>query len=103
MRRHFALLGSLVAACLLGSACAGPADQSAPVRYSTNATFTMAISDDLSSFDPYRTNLVGYAKLAYDSLVNLRPDGTFGSGLARSWTADASSATFTLRPDVTCS
>ncbi len=36
-------------------------------------------------------------------MVNLRGDGSFVSGVAERWSADARSATFTLRPDVTCS
>jgi peptide/nickel transport system substrate-binding protein len=46
---------------------------------------------------------LGLAPLAYDSLVNLQPDGTFVSGVAEKWTTDAGTATFTLRSDVTCS
>ncbi len=102
-----ALSVSLVVGGLAGSACSGPAtrpgDQGAHVRYARNGTFTMATDNDLASFDPYHTNLFGYAKLAYDPLVNLRADGTYVSGLAERWTADAKSATFTLRRDVTCS
>jgi peptide/nickel transport system substrate-binding protein len=64
----------------------------------------MAISDDIATFDPYHSpGFYPTTALAYDSLVNLRPDGRFVSGLAESWTADADSASFTLRPGVTCS
>jgi peptide/nickel transport system substrate-binding protein len=63
----------------------------------------MAIDEDLGGFDPYRKSIYGPAYLAYDPLVNLMPDGRFVSGLAEKWSADAHSATFTLRPDVTCS
>jgi peptide/nickel transport system substrate-binding protein len=74
------------------------------VQYATDGTFTYAIRDDLGAFDPYHSQLIfGYEKLAYDSLVNVKSDGKFVSGLAEKWAADARSATFTLRRDVTCS
>jgi peptide/nickel transport system substrate-binding protein len=64
----------------------------------------MAIAGDVGSFDPYHSLFIkGYYKLAYDSLVNLLPNGEVVSGLAEKWNADARSATFTLRSDVTCS
>ena len=72
-------------------------------RYAANGTFTMVVNEDLGTFDPYRSNVFSVYQLAYDSLVNLQRDGTFVSGLAEKWTADAYSATFSLRPDVTCS
>ncbi len=69
-----------------------------------NATFTMAVKQDFGSFDPYTNpNVLSYTPLAYDSLVNLQPDGKFVSGLAEKWTADPKTATFTLRQGITCS
>jgi peptide/nickel transport system substrate-binding protein len=73
------------------------------VRYADGGTFTMVMNEELGTFDPYRSSVNSVYQLAYDSLVNLQRDGTFVSGLAEKWTADAYSATFTLRPDVTCS
>ncbi len=64
----------------------------------------MALNADPGVFDPYHSQLVlGKSGLAYDSLIHQEPDGTFVSGLAEKWTADTRRATFTLRPDVTCS
>lgn len=107
MRRPSALMAMVFSSCLIASACGGSGaarNQGGPARYADNGTFTMALSDDADGLDPYRTGtglyLVG---MAYDSLVNIRPDGTFVSGLAGKWSADAHSATFTLRPGVTCS
>jgi ABC-type transport system substrate-binding protein len=77
--------------------------QGGPARYAANGTFTLATEKDLGPFDPYRGNILDFAPLAYDSLVNLQPNGTFASGLANKWHADARSATFTLRSGVTCS
>ncbi len=96
----------LTAALLLAAGCSGSPHRSGDggtPRYAVNGTFTMLTSFDPGVFDPYRNQLVLNYYLAYDSLVNLQPNGSFVSGLAEKWTADARSATFTLRPDVTCS
>ena len=97
---------SALAICLVASGCAGSsstAGRSARTAYATDGTFTMAVTTDLANFDPYRGSVFYLAGLAYDSMLNLRPDGKFVSGLADKWSADSGSATFTLRPDVTCS
>lgn len=73
-------------------------------QFVDNGTFTMGLPADIGAFDPYRNpRLVSYAAIAYDSLVNLAPDGSIVSGLAEKWQADEKGATFTLRSDVTCS
>jgi peptide/nickel transport system substrate-binding protein len=100
------LLGLSAVACLTVSACGGSAsrnDANGPVRYAANGTFTMVLNEDLGTFDPYHSNVFSVYQLAYDSLVNLQRNGSFASGLAEKWTANAYSATFNLRPDVTCS
>src|SRR5689334_13341995 len=97
----------LAAAFLITSGCTGSHGRNGvpgqTVRYAKNATFTMLVNSDPGIFDPYRNQLVLNYYLAYDPLVNLQPNGSFASGLAEKWTADARSATFTLRPGVTCS
>jgi peptide/nickel transport system substrate-binding protein len=92
-------------ACFLAAACGGSPKTSpgGGGRYATNGTFTLLLSEDLGGFDPYRGSIFSTSSLAYDSLVNLRSDGAFVSGLAGKWTADARRATFTLRRNVTCS
>ncbi|TDC53277.1 ABC transporter substrate-binding protein [Jiangella ureilytica] len=111
MRTSHTLL-MLLAAALAGSAgCGASSGPTGDTRgagetpdYATDGTFTYAVNADPGGFDPYHSQLIfGLAYLAYDSLVNLRPDGEFVSGLAEEWTADADGATFTLRDDVTCS
>jgi peptide/nickel transport system substrate-binding protein len=99
-------LAVTVAACLSASACVGGSRgvTGSQGRYAENGTFTMSIGDDLGGFDPYQSNIIkSYYMLAYDSMINIRLDGTLVSGLADKWSADARSATFRLRPDVTCS
>jgi len=67
-------------------------------------TFTMAVSYGISSFNPYTSREFGYlTSVAYDSLVNLTPEGDIVSGLAEEWETTATSATFTLKSGITCS
>lgn len=94
---------------LMAAGCGQPADRSGhsgnAVRYAENGTFTMAVWEDLGVYDPYRNSAQagGIAWLSYDSLINQMPNGEFVSGLAQKWSADARSATFMLRPGITCS
>lgn len=98
------LVCAVVAGCGGSSNPANGPDGSGQVRYATNGTFTMAVTTDIGAFDPYRSYTTWpVEKLVYDSLVNLRADGTFVSGLAEEWSANANGATFVLRDDVTCS
>jgi peptide/nickel transport system substrate-binding protein len=106
MRRSSAFTVIAASACLVLASCGGSAGRSGhgPVRYAANGTFTMAVKYDLGTFDPYHSQLIfSYAALAYDTLVNLRPDGKIVSGLAEKWSASPNEASFTLRPGITCS
>ncbi len=108
MRRMIALLACLTSICLVLTGCGGNSKpsgtRSGSVHYASDGTFTMAASRDLGTFDPYKGRLLwGYSSLAYDTLVNLDPNGALVSGLAGTWKADAHSATFTLKPGITCS
>lgn len=108
MRPWIASTALITTTCLGMAGCGeSPSRSGAPDGshdYAANGTFTMAISDDLGAFDPYRSRqLLGKAAFAYDSLLNQEPTGRFVSGLARRWSVDATTASFTLRPDVTCS
>ncbi len=103
MPRPTTLVAPILAACLVATGCSGSGTNGGSGALASGGTFTMAIPADLGTFDPYRNNTVYYASLAYDSLVNLGQDGTFVSGLAEKWSADARSASFTLRDGVTCS
>ncbi len=106
MRVRTALAVCLPMALVAVNGCGGSnrgTGKDGPARYATKATFTIASADDPGSFDPYRTQFIQNYYLAYDSLVNQRTDGSFVSGLAEKWTADARTATFTLKADITCS
>ncbi len=107
MRRVRVSAAAGAVAFLVLSACSGASQQAGSPGgegYVDGGTFTIAVPDDLGAFDPYQNQTVWrQTSLAYDSLVNLRSDGGFVSGLAEKWTADARTARFTLRPDITCS
>ncbi|WP_370410320.1 ABC transporter substrate-binding protein [Streptomyces fradiae] len=68
-------------------------------------TFSFAIKSDPGLLDPAQfQNTATYTalSLAYDTLVNIAPDGRVVSGLAQKWDVKPSSVTFTLRRGVTC-
>lgn len=70
----------------------------------SGGTFTMAINTEVGSWDPYTSNSTSfYMFLAYDPLINVDAEGNLVDGLAEDWESDATTATFTLRADVTCS
>ncbi|MCD4524516.1 ABC transporter substrate-binding protein [Nocardioides sp. cx-173] len=89
------------------SACGGDDDSpgGSGGEYADGGVFTMALASDPGNLDPSMTpssvarSMLG---LSYDSLVYVKEDGTVVSGLASTWEADATSATFTLKPDITC-
>ena len=107
VRKWSTSLGFLVSGCLFAASCGGSANsagnRNGQVQYATNGTFTIALNEDRGAFDPYHSRLAGFDDYAYDSLVNMLPDGKFVSGIAQRWSVDAHSATFMLRSDVTCS
>ncbi|MFJ3788343.1 ABC transporter substrate-binding protein [Kitasatospora sp. NPDC090091] len=98
-----ALAATLTASAVALSGCGGVATSSTTTPLVDHGTVRIAESGETPSFDPYSTFGASQARYAYDSLVNVDPDGTVVSGLASSWQATATTATFTLRPDVTCS
>ena len=107
MRRRISVAAVTVMVAGTLGACGtdgrGPGD--GPVTYVEDGTFTMAMTSDPGTVDPYRNvlSLAEMGGLVYDSLVNRTADGEYVSGLATDWEVDDRSATFTLRDDVTCS
>ncbi|MFI9048206.1 ABC transporter substrate-binding protein [Streptomyces sp. NPDC053427] len=65
-------------------------------------TVRIAAASETTNFNPYSQFGTGVARYAYDSLVNVSPEGELVSGLATRWRTAATSATFTLRRGVTC-
>ncbi len=88
-----------LSACTSGSS-ASPTNPDRPLAI--NGSFSID-AGQFTSFNPYGDfNAAFYAPLLYDSLVNVDPSGTVVSGLAKSWTATATNATFTLNKGITC-
>jgi peptide/nickel transport system substrate-binding protein len=96
-----AATAAATAAALAG--CGSGARSSTSTPLVDHGTVRIAASSETPSFDPYSTFGAAQARYAYDSLVNLAPDGTLVSGLASSWRATTTTASFTLRPGITCS
>jgi peptide/nickel transport system substrate-binding protein len=91
--------------CLALTACTGSAKGGGSDRLAHGGTFVTMINTDPGNLDPQRapdvvTTLL--ASFAYDSLINLDENGNPVSQLASKWTSTPTSATFTLRDDVTC-
>ncbi|MER5279140.1 ABC transporter substrate-binding protein [Streptomyces sp. NPDC002809] len=97
-----ALAAALTASAVALGGCGG-ATSSTSTHLVDRGTVRIAESSETPSFDPYSAFGAAQAHYAYDSLVNLAPDGTLVTGLASSWQATTTTATFTLRPGVTCS
>ncbi|MGW2836526.1 ABC transporter substrate-binding protein [Streptomyces sp. NPDC001493] len=98
-----ALAAALTASAVALGGCGGAATSSTTTPLVIRGTVRIAGTSETPSFDPYSTFGASQAHYAYDSLVNLTPGGDLVSGLATSWRATATKATFTLRPGVTCS
>ncbi|MEU2251216.1 ABC transporter substrate-binding protein [Streptomyces sp. NPDC019224] len=98
-----ALAAVLTASALALSGCGGVAGSSTTTPPVHRGTVRIAESSETPSFDPYSAFGASQAHYAYDSLVNLAPDGSLVTGLASSWHATATRAAFTLRPGITCS
>lgn len=97
-----ALAAALTASAVALSSCGGTAS-STTTPLVDRGTVRIAAASEIPSFDPYSTFGAAQARYAYDSLVNADTDGSLVTGLASSWQATATTATFTLRPGVTCS
>ncbi|WP_329542607.1 ABC transporter substrate-binding protein [Streptomyces sp. NBC_01358] len=98
-----ALAAALTASTVALGGCGGVATSSTSTPLVDRGTVRIAESSETPSFDPYSAFGAAQARYAYDSLVNLAPDGTLVTGLASAWQATTTTATFTLRPGVTCS
>ncbi|MBC9716587.1 ABC transporter substrate-binding protein [Streptomyces sp. TRM66268-LWL] len=69
-------------------------------------TFTLAYGSDPGTLDPAQTVMsiaIGVNRFLYDPLIHLDERGEPVAGIARKWEATTTTASFTLRPGVTCS
>ncbi|MFI7341090.1 ABC transporter substrate-binding protein [Streptomyces sp. NPDC050085] len=99
----------VVVAALLAAGCGGGGSGSGAGgkgALADGGNFTVAYASDPGSLDPAKTVMsiaIGINRYVYDSLVGLDRNGEPVAGLAQSWQATTTKATFTLRPGVTCS
>ncbi|MFB7665986.1 ABC transporter substrate-binding protein [Kitasatospora sp. NPDC056138] len=98
-----ALAATVTAAAVALTGCGNVARSSTSTPLVDRGTVRIAAASEIASFDPYTAFGTGPARYAYDSLVDVSADGTLVSGLASSWEATTTTATFTLRPGITCS
>ncbi|MFF1789690.1 ABC transporter substrate-binding protein [Kitasatospora sp. NPDC058243] len=92
---------AVTAGALTGCGSVAPSSTTGPLV--DRGTVRIAAASETPSFNPYTAFGAGPARYAYDSLVNVAADATLVSGLASSWQATTTTATFTLRPGTTCS
>ncbi|MET9002721.1 ABC transporter substrate-binding protein [Amycolatopsis sp. NPDC004169] len=104
MRTAVVLLGVLA---LAATACGGPGGgaDAAGGTLADGKTFTLGLGSDPGNLDPHMsvlsvTNQVN--RFLYDSLLELGPDGKPVPSLAEKWDATTTTASFTLRPGITC-
>src|SRR5262245_36281596 len=84
----------------------GSASASSGQNFANGKTFTMVLGSDPGSLDPQCTSLSTALEtdaFMYDPLVNIDPQGNMVAGLAEKWSGTATTATYTLRKNVTCS
>jgi peptide/nickel transport system substrate-binding protein len=111
--RGHGLLGRLVGACavaaialILATACSSGTGTTTgtSARPVSGATLTIRGNRDFDTWDPATcTTCREYASVFYATLLALNSSGTIVPYLARSYTATATSVTFKLRTDATCS
>jgi peptide/nickel transport system substrate-binding protein len=83
-----------------GSASAGAAS------YASGKTATVLLGDDPGSLDPdlaYIDDALEVDYFLYDSLISFTPSGKIESNLASRWSGTTTTASYTLKPGVTCS
>jgi peptide/nickel transport system substrate-binding protein len=106
-----------VAACASGgssssSAASNPSASSSTrvsasaASYASGKTATLVVPSDPGSLDPqlaYIDDALEIDYFLYDSLINFTPSGQIESNLATKWSGNSTTASYTLKPGVTCS
>lgn len=102
---------SLLGVALVASGCSGGGTGSSsstsadPSSYATDGTFTYALGSDPGNLDPLQavaSVAIAFNQFTYDRLVRFDEKGEAQSNLAAEWTADTTTASFTLAEGVTC-
>jgi peptide/nickel transport system substrate-binding protein len=95
-----------VGALALGlAACSSSGGTTTGGTFANGKTFTQVIGTDPGTLDPHFTALASAGQVdrfLYDSLVNVDAKGVVSSGLAEKWDGTSTTATYTLRKNVTC-
>lgn len=108
MKRAYRLVGMLCAAALVVAGCGGSEGSGGAAggrQFASGGTFTMAVGTDPGNLNPLMTVLQvtrSVDQFLYDRLLYGKADGSFAAGLAATWQATPTSATFTLTKGVTC-
>jgi peptide/nickel transport system substrate-binding protein len=104
-----------VAACSSGSSSttgapastgASASSSASATSYASGKTATIVVPSDPGSLDPqlaYVSDALEVDYFLYDSLINFTPSGQVESNLATTWSGNSTSASYTLKPGVTCS
>ena len=96
----------LTAAAMILIAAAGLSGCSGPTGGSDEKTLKVRIAEDPGTLDPHTgksgTSLI-VAGYLYDTLVGRSPEGEVVPRLATEWDVSPTSASFTIRDDITCS
>ncbi len=88
-----------------GASAATSAPASA-TSFASGKTANIVLPSDPGSLDPQLAYISGALEVdyfLYDSLINFTPSGQVESNLATKWSGDSTSASYTLKPGVTCS
>ncbi|MFE0804254.1 ABC transporter substrate-binding protein [Streptomyces sp. NPDC058812] len=101
-------LSLAAATALLAGGCGGGSGSGAGGEgtLADGRTFTTAYASDPGGLDPAKTVMsiaIGINRYLYDPLIHLGDKGEPVAGLAQKWQATLKTATFTLRPGLTCS
>lgn len=97
------MLAMTVSAC--GGESGAPSAADNQPTYATGGTLTIAQAQDPGALDPQLTALSAtrsVARLAYDTLLNTDENGKLVAGLADTWEATTTKATYHLREGITC-
>ena len=102
-------VGAVAAATAVGGVGAGAhattAGSGGEGNFADGGTFTYVSDSDPGNLDPHMSVFVATNRVntfAYDTLVNLGPDGTILPRLAASWEETPTSITYTLNDGITC-
>jgi peptide/nickel transport system substrate-binding protein len=101
-----AAVGALALALTACGGGGGSANTPSGQNFVNGKTFTMVLAADPGNLDPHFTSLAAALatdRFLYDSLTNIDEKGNVVAGLASSWQGTATTATYTLRKNITCS